>query len=123
MGTSQRKPQIRGASCVVSLLDYVLPLHTTAASALWTFVRAMRVCTLVVAALAIGQSVRSALFAPEGPVVVADISTFDDQVLALTKPTFVAFTTPWCHHCAALAPEYEGMCNVLFLCVVFVIDP
>lgn len=57
--------------------------------------------------LAFCQCACAALFSPSSPVVTADAKTFDEEVLSLSKPTFVAFTAPWCGHCRNLSPEYE----------------
>lgn len=57
--------------------------------------------------LVAGRGVSAALFSSNSPVVTADAKTFEEEVLSLTKPTFVAFTAPWCGHCRNLSPEYE----------------
>jgi protein disulfide-isomerase A6 len=50
---------------------------------------------------------RAAMFPADSPVVQLSKSTFKREVLDIEKPTFVAFTAPWCGHCKKLAPEYH----------------
>ncbi|WFD36178.1 protein disulfide-isomerase [Malassezia cuniculi] len=49
----------------------------------------------------------AALFASKGPVLELTGKNFDSEVRSIEKPTFVAFTAPWCGHCQRLAPEYS----------------
>ena len=66
--------------------------------------------TLTISAFSTAQA---AIFKPKGPVVELTSSNFKREVLDIEKPTFVAFTAPWCGHCKRLVPEYERAAETL----------
>ncbi|SMR53104.1 unnamed protein product [Zymoseptoria tritici ST99CH_1E4] len=46
---------------------------------------------------------------PDGQSVSLTEETFDKRVTNTRQPWFVKFYAPWCHHCQAMAPNWQGM--------------
>jgi protein disulfide-isomerase len=46
---------------------------------------------------------------PDGKSVSMTADTFQKLVTNTREPWFVKFYAPWCHHCQAMAPNWQGM--------------
>jgi protein disulfide-isomerase len=46
---------------------------------------------------------------PDGKSVPLTAETFQTRVTMTQEPWFIKFYAPWCHHCQALAPNWEHM--------------
>ncbi|CZT19662.1 related to disulfide isomerase [Ramularia collo-cygni] len=46
---------------------------------------------------------------PDGKSVVLVPDTFESKVTRTRQPWFIKFYAPWCHHCQAMAPNWQGM--------------
>jgi protein disulfide-isomerase len=46
---------------------------------------------------------------PEGKSVVLNADSFQTRVTMTQDPWFIKFYAPWCHHCQAMAPNWEQL--------------